>query len=240
LLNQIIGGYVIIVFILFIAAAFGCFKTFGFKKENLVKGLLYGSPAIIGLIYTLTISLSQIDKSKLIFPSTFKITVFNFHMFGIGLFEEIFYRGTVLNIMKYTCKEKGRDVLKVIILSSLLFGSMHFIAITDKPDILTGVLSQFFYTTVMGIFLSVIYLKFKNIWSIIIIHSLFDWMGLFTFIFLPIDYRLIIQDTLSFHARPVIALMDCIVSIPFLFYALFLFKRFDLSAVSKDEQLYSI
>ena len=82
-----------------------------------------------------------------------------------AIVEEIMFRGIILtNLIPY-----GRGT--AIICSAFLFGLMHM-----NP-------SQFFYTTLMGIFLGYIYVRTRSIWICVLIHFVNNSLGILQQIF---------------------------------------------------------
>lgn len=95
----------------------------------------------------------------------------------VGAAEEIVFRGLLLNnmIKKWGGNKKG--VVKAIILSALVFGGVHMLNIVIAPPV--TVIVQAINAACAGVLFSVIYLRCRNIWAVIIVHMLVDWFALF-------------------------------------------------------------
>jgi membrane protease YdiL (CAAX protease family) len=150
-------------------------------------------------------------------------------MLGIAIFEETFFRGILLNTILYRFNENKKGKYYAIIISSVLFGLAHLTNLINRPFILRGIISQVVYAAITGVLYSVIYIKYKNILPIIIIHALFNLLSVFPFIFLRVNYWSITHRLLILHNKPLIALFDCILSIPCLIYAIYLFKKMEMT-----------
>jgi membrane protease YdiL (CAAX protease family) len=233
LLNPIQGQYVAVAIVSLGIWFFGYLNKLGFRKGNLLKGLQYASPVLAGSLYSLILSIQYVKQYKLYIPEACRIASIIFQMLGISLFEEILFRAILLNTIMYIFRENRRNIYYAIIISSALFGLVHLSNLINRPEILIGTISQVIYATTMGVLYSIIYIKCKNIWPTIIIHALFNLMSVFPFIFLRVNYWLIIHYFLNTHSKSLIAFLDSILSIPYWSYILYLFKKLE---INKDEK----
>jgi membrane protease YdiL (CAAX protease family) len=225
LLNPIQGQYVTVAIVLLGIWLFGYLNKLGFRKGNLLKSLQYVSPVLAGSLYSLILSIYYVKQYKLYIPGTYRIVSIIFQMLGIGLFEEIFFRAILINTIIYIFCENKKSIYHAIIISSVLFGLCHLTNLMNRPGILIGVISQVIYSTTTGVLYSIVYIKCRNIWSMIIIHALFNLMSMFPFIFLRINYWLMPYYLLNLHSKPLIAFFDCMLSILCWIYILYLFKK---------------
>jgi membrane protease YdiL (CAAX protease family) len=233
LLNPIQGQCVVVVIVLVGIWLFGYLDKLGFKKTNILKGLQYTAFVLIGSLCSLILSIIYVRQYELYVPGIYRIVSIIFHMLGVGFFEEILCRGILLNTMIYKFSKKKKGVYYAIIISSVLYGLAHLINLINRPYILNGIISQVVYTTIVGMVYSSVYIKYKNIWSIIIIHTLFNLISIFPFIFLRVNYWLILHYSLNFHSKPLIALFDSILAIPCFIYVIYLFKKLEVNRNDK-------
>jgi membrane protease YdiL (CAAX protease family) len=204
---------------------FGYLNKLGFRKENLLKSLRYVSPVLAVSLYSLILSIYHVKQYELYIPGAYRIVSIIFQMLGTGLFEEILFRAILINTILYIFCENKKSIHYAIIISSVLFGLGHLINLINRPGILIGVISQVIYSTTTGVLDSIVYIKYRNIWSMIIIHALFNLMSIFPFIFLRVNYWLIPYYLLNLHSKPLIAFLDCMLSIICWIYILYLFKK---------------
>ncbi|GHT98722.1 hypothetical protein FACS1894142_5430 [Spirochaetia bacterium] len=148
-LYGLVSGFIISLVIVIIAKLTGYINIFGFRKTNLIKCLLLGSPALLAGIYVLMLSLTHIKSTGMHSPDYFTFSLFFLWAIGSGLFEEIFMRGIILNILIKNCK---KSKLFSIIMASCVFGLTHLYNIFNGLEYINGVISQVIYTIVMGIF----------------------------------------------------------------------------------------
>ena len=234
LLNPIQGQYVAVAIILLGILLFGYLNKLGFRGKNILKSLQYASPILIGSSYSLILSIVFVKQYKLYFPGVYIIVSIIFQMIGVAFFEEILFRGILINTILYRFSKNKRSIYYAIIISSAVFGLAHLSNLINRPSVLAGVISQVVYATTIGILYSIIYIKYRNIWSVIIIHSLFNLISVFPFIFLRMNYWLIIPFFLNFHSRPLIALVDSILAIPGLIYAFYLFRKLKVNNIMEE------
>ena len=150
-------------------------KTAGFSKKGFLKGLILGIPFIIIGIASVIFSNSGTDLQSIKHISIFNTLLFTLNMLFVGINEEIWMRGLILNglIRKY----KENSIWKAIIISSLIFGVVHLSNIFFVEPLI--LLVQVINAMCGGILFATIFIKSKNIYSVIFIHALTDWISLF-------------------------------------------------------------
>jgi uncharacterized protein len=217
----IISGLITSALIIIVAKVIGYNNIFGFRKKNILKGLILGFPAIFAGLYSLICSLAYINYIGSLNQPNYSFTaIVMIWLFGAGLFEELFMRGIILNILIMNCK---KTKLFSIILSASIFGLSHLYNLINGFEYLIGTISQMLYTIVMGIFFSIIYLKYKNIWSIILIHILFNLMGI-----IPFALFSSFENFLVLHSIKEIVVIDIIIAILYLLYSFYLYKSISI------------
>ena len=106
-------------------------------------------------------------------------------IFGIliGLFEEGLFRGLFLNALLVKYGKTTKDILKAVIISSILFGFVHtlpsIIENLTNPSAYTfsffgQIIGKTLQTGILGFLLGAIYLKNHNLWSIALLHGFND------------------------------------------------------------------
>jgi membrane protease YdiL (CAAX protease family) len=94
--------------------------------------------------------------------------VFLYFMLTAGVWEEIAFRGVILNLLL-----RKFSNLTSIILNGILFGLIHFFNILSGYS-LYDVLNQVFYTSCLGVALAYIYVKTKSLLPCMLFHYLFN------------------------------------------------------------------
>ena len=162
--EAILASMVLIVMLLFKNA-----YVFTQKKEPLKVGLFYGRFYIIGIIF-----FSVIFGMGLIGSVSIK-SLFNVFVGAllVGVCEEFLCRGWLLNefLERYGDTKKG--VWYSIIISGVIFGLIHLGNFFAGQD-LVSTITQILNASAVGIVLGLIYYKTKNIWSVIVLHGLWD------------------------------------------------------------------
>jgi membrane protease YdiL (CAAX protease family) len=96
---------------------------------------------------------------------------------SVGMFEEFFFRILVFYFLSTVCFSEKNNLIKSILISSLLFGLMHFTNFFSPDYDKLSVINQMFLAFSLGILLQSLFIKFKNIYLIIIIHALINYLG---------------------------------------------------------------
>ncbi|MBO4292571.1 MAG: CPBP family intramembrane metalloprotease [Lachnospiraceae bacterium] len=140
--------------------------SLGFQKpvKGSTAGFLYYIPLIAIALVAFAGGLKQ-DESGLILPNL----IFTL---GIGLTEEVYFRGIICNSWRE--KEKA-----AILISSVLFGLSHFMNIMGGAG-LAGTLLQIVFAFVYGIVMALVMLGTKSILPCIFLHAFHDFCGFIT------------------------------------------------------------
>ncbi|MDA3781111.1 MAG: CPBP family intramembrane metalloprotease [Bacteroidales bacterium] len=92
-------------------------------------------------------------------------------VFIVGFAEELLFRGIILPIfIKYFKSQKNVLFLSVI-LSSSIFGMIHYVNILKEPDNFWGITHQVFFALSIGVFFGGLMLRTKNILIPSIFHG---------------------------------------------------------------------
>lgn len=180
------------------------------KHEKLTKGLFYGSYFLIGASVFIFVYRAGLKEG---------LAVLNIAIgcFLVGVSEELLCRGWLLNefLEKFGNTKKG--VWYSIIISGGIFGILHL------GNVLTG---QTWSTTIVqaltamaaGVFFGIIYYKTKNIWSVILLHALWDFSIILSEI-IPIKSETVVLSNFSIIGLVFslgMILSECISIIPFI------------------------
>lgn len=105
-------------------------------------------------------------------------TLFTIEALSSSFLEEFLFRGLItgLLLLKYWDSKKG--MLKVVIYSSLLFGSTHLLNFWSQESMsLHSVGNQLFATTCLGFMMCAIYLKTRNIMVLVAAHFFINFIA---------------------------------------------------------------
>jgi uncharacterized protein len=92
----------------------------------------------------------------------------------VGIVEELTFRGTVLPLFIKSLKESRQPILLSAILSSLMFGLVHFTNLLSQPENLFGITSQVFFASAIGVFFCGLMVRTENILIPCMIHALIN------------------------------------------------------------------
>ena len=141
-------------------------KGLGFQKpENgMAVRFLYYIPLIIVALAAFAGGI-MFDNSELFIPNL----IFTL---GIGLTEELYFRGIICNMWKDT-------ETKAIIISSVLFGLSHLLNVMGGAGLAETLLQMAFAFT-YGVVMAFVILRTKSIWPCILLHAFHDFCGFIT------------------------------------------------------------
>lgn len=141
------------------------------------KGLLAGG-FLCGYIGIMVIGFFMTEFSNNALQSPKYILMFVLSVFLTGFSEEIVFRGVVLNVI-YDCYEKkGKAAIyNTIIISSFIFSLMHLSNIFSGVTV-SGSFIQMICAFGIGCYFGAIYIRCKNIWVLILLHSMINFVSL--------------------------------------------------------------
>ena len=175
-----------IAFVVFMAFILKLQGVLSFKKAGLLKGIfLLGLPMLCFSAFSFFVSTTQIAEHEFVNPAVLSLVLFTCHMLLIGVFEEFLFRGVILNNMLKKWGKNKSGIIRAVIYSSILFGSAHLVNLIGTSNFVIGTISQLFYTFFLGIFFAAIYIRTKNIWTVVILHAIFDWLAMILITFYP-------------------------------------------------------
>ena len=142
--------------------------------KGLLRGLWSGFLIIVLSVIGCWIFMTEALAEKMEFKPAYEIAVFLIMLVLVGIAEESVCRGIITDILlKRFGKTRGGIILTVV-LSAVIFGCSHIINIfRQSPE---ETIIQMVATSLSGILLGAIYVKHKNIYSLMILHSVFDLM----------------------------------------------------------------
>ena len=162
-----------------LAALFGYFRIWRARGSGFGKGLIAGGYFIFISLYSLILYAWELiagEGINYVAPVS-EIFFFVATMFLVGFTEEVFFRGIVANLFLDALPRNKYGVWCAVIGSGMVFGLLHLGNAIGMPEP-GGVLVQVFVASAMGMALSAIYFRTRNIWSVIFIHAFVDFCAL--------------------------------------------------------------
>lgn len=107
-----------------------------------------------------------------------QIIYFILCMAAIGLTEELAFRGLITRMIfdKYGHSRAGIWLTAVV--SGIIFGGIHLMNAAGGTVLLEGVLIQVIGAAALGMCLSAVYLRGRNLWSVAFLHAFMDFCAL--------------------------------------------------------------
>ncbi|WKD60587.1 CAAX amino terminal protease self- immunity [Corynebacterium ciconiae DSM 44920] len=101
-------------------------------------------------------------------------------MAATAFFEEVIFRGIVQHIL---ISNPDITYSRAVIVSAILFALAHLANLIHSPEMIIATSSQVLYAFALGVFLSSLMLRTRNLWLPIIGHFIFNVLGSFTSVF---------------------------------------------------------
>lgn len=155
-------------------AAFGLKKRIGLQIYGFGYGLCVGVLMLVYSVAYFVVNAFTYGFENFIFPNVLNLVLVVVMMASVALFEELLFRGLLLNTFLDCFADTRRKMLISVFASSILFGSSHFMNLIVRPELFILTLCQAIYTVFAGVFFSSVYLRSENLWSVIFYHTLFD------------------------------------------------------------------
>lgn len=195
-------------------------ESFGIKKENFFHGLITGGFMALVSINNLAASILEFSDYPVIEPSLYLIFIVVIEQIFVGVFEEFLFRGLILNtLLKKLQSDQYKNKMIAIVISSLLFGSVHLLNLFSEPQMLYATIDQVFYASFIGIFLGALYLRTNNIWVVVFYHFIYDLVSELPVIFHEIPAQGLVDETIS------VAVLNICANMAFVLAALFIARK---------------
>lgn len=124
-----------------------------------------------------------LSKSNVEWKPWYGILIGLMALFGIGLREDLLYRGVLQSALAIKYANSGKGIWLTVAVSSLSFGLLHFLNMFNGATFASA-FSQVLGAIALGAAFGAIYLRGGNIWVPILIHALVDFSGVFNAMFL--------------------------------------------------------
>lgn len=119
-----------------------------------------------------------IADSKVV-VSWFDHAAYSLLCLSVGFFEEFFFRILIFGYVCYLFKNPNfkSNYYKEIIITSLLFATLHLTNIFNSDYDYVSVINQVMIAFLIGILLQCIFIRFNNIWFNAVLHGLINYNG---------------------------------------------------------------
>jgi membrane protease YdiL (CAAX protease family) len=110
-------------------------------------------------------------------PTIWKVVIEGFvYYIGVGMIEELYVRGFLLNIIEKLFRKSKNAVLWAVVLSSLVFGLGHIPGMLGSPPFAAA--GNVIWTIGLGLYFGAVYKRTGNLWVPIILHAVLNFSGI--------------------------------------------------------------
>lgn len=162
-----------------------CGYGYTYKTRGLRKTLLAAKPHLLlyAPLLLLTILLNLFVSPDTQWLPAGEILYGLLILFGIGFNEESIFRGVIVNLLADKGLNSRREILRVVFLSSLVFGVLHMSNVLHGVTVYSA-LFQSLNSVAAGCLFAAYYLRGGSLWGVMFIHALQNASGLFDYLFL--------------------------------------------------------
>lgn len=150
---------------------------FVFRQKGFFTGIRVGLPFYLFNILIILVRIQEIShSSELSWKTPMGIAVGIVMLIGVGIREEVLFRGILINAVgrKYATREKG--LCPTVLISSAFFGILHMANMFHGVGF-ANALIQSIAAFATGTFFCALYLRCGSIWTVALLHSLFNTPG---------------------------------------------------------------
>lgn len=220
-LGDILKNMVIVLYGYLLIKRFGYLKVSGVRNIRPQHPLILIIPLYFVIIAILQYVLFDYDFSNV---KNMDVVILLGSMMTVGLSEEIIFRGFVLpNLIKGSSSDQ--PLIVPIVLSSLLFGLLHFLNLLKSDSYFPVVLSQVTYATMLGIAFSIALLRSGSLLPIALLHGLINFSSGWAKLPGAIE-----PEEIAAH-QSFEALFSVLIVLPFFIYALKQLSKLDRHSV---------
>ena len=174
LTSNLILGLLLVIFMCYVKKI----KPLIFNKNSFFKGLKIS--LVIIILFTISIisnCITYTDEGHSLLPFG-NVLICIISMFAVGFFEEVLFRGLVLNyILDVFGRDTRKNVITAVLISSLLFGLVHITNVLFMGTSISTAATQAVLSIFSGLGFSAIYLRSKSLYSAMFVHGLMDING---------------------------------------------------------------
>lgn len=172
LISKIVIRFILTIFVLYLIIKWG-YSTF----LNQYKNIFVTSLIILPIVFiSFQYVQDDINNSKLS-VGLFENTIYFISSFATGLYEELLFRILAFSLIFTYFGNNKENFFKSVILTSLFFGISHFINLYKITSY--SIIIQVLMATGFGLLFQSILLRFKNIFIVIIMHTLINYLGMY-------------------------------------------------------------
>ena len=140
------------------------------QGKSIIYGIKRGIPIFVVSLISLMSSVTGIMGEELNVPNLISLIIL---AVTIGMAEEFFFRGFIQGEIVDAYGKTRKQVITSVVVSGVIFGLIHLTNTLSGQDIITT-LMQVLQASSLGILLGSIYFITKNIWSVVFLHSFYD------------------------------------------------------------------
>ncbi|MCF0259778.1 MAG: CPBP family intramembrane metalloprotease [Erysipelotrichaceae bacterium] len=147
----------------------------GLRRKKFGECVKLGWPILTFLV--LEIVLNSLDHPWYAAVTFAGLTSAFFYAASYGFSEELLFRSVMTNNMMRVWMNKKHGIYAAAVISSLLFGAVHLFNAVSS-GFTPALICQLAYAAAMGVLFGAMFLRTRNLWGCIFIHTLLDFISI--------------------------------------------------------------
>ncbi|HMP14950.1 MAG TPA: CPBP family intramembrane metalloprotease [Saprospiraceae bacterium] len=169
LISDIFVRAILVIVVVILIQKFKLVAFSGLTTWRKIKNIQAALIAIVFIIIGITSNWHKYFNSP-----NHLLLLFAIKTLSVGIVEELLFRGTIFPLFIQSFEKSKRTLLISAILSSLLFGLIHYVNLFSQPENFIGITSQVFFATSIGVFFCGLMVRTGSILIPIVIHALIN------------------------------------------------------------------
>lgn len=161
---------------LWLMHALSILSSAGFGTRGFGRGLLLGIPFYVLGIASALFSNPGMEFAGFATAGIVPTLRFTLAMFMVGFGEEVLFRGLVLGQFLSLWGETQKGIVRSVWVSAAIFGAVHLMNMLVAQPL--TVLVQTLNAASAGVLFAAIYIRCRNLWAVIAVHTIVDWLAL--------------------------------------------------------------
>ncbi len=171
IIPRLIGGVVFLLLTVRVG-----YRVFGCRERRCIVGLLLSLPCL--LVAVNNFPFIGVITSNIVVERADLLPLFLLECFAIALYEEMAFRGFVFPYILERFHKGRAQIFLSIVLSGAVFSIVHLTNLFSGGSP-AAVFWQIGYSFLIGSMCAVVLLRTANVWACVLIHTVYDFGGLF-------------------------------------------------------------
>lgn len=165
-------------------------------------------------------SSGEIDRTYPPIDTAVIIALYAVNCLAIGFVEEAICRALLLGGVFSCLRNEENGALRALLISSAAFALWHLVNLVYSPQLIYSTISQVIYAFIFGMFFGALYLRWRSLAAVAILHGIFDFA---CYVWLPFSSEA--GTALNTDIPPMAIISTAIMYLPLLISATYIMRK---------------